>query len=540
MADGQAHADGDRGEGEDERICRFCLSGPADGDDDGGELIAPCQCSGGQKWVHLSCLRRWQRMVLVSQPTHPAFWTTDERQHRCNVCRTNFTCAPPTRHELMASFTGPELGALIEEGCVIGASAAFSNDLERRLGQMPAAMRGMSSYEHWLRGAYLITGVETDDGTVNLRLQDEEDLDTLRERLSDTLEISLRGMRFRLAPGGALADVAEDGLKDALAQLTPPCTVCLASGAAAGDCGDDHVTAVNLTRPCASPSVGDGPSEAAASNAVRRAVDAACARWPAVARQVFEDVHVAHYAGGPCDPDELVSCVVPGGPRGWSVVKSLAQALELAARRARVRSENDSPIVGGAAVRLHSLTSSTNLNGEVGIAIAFDAAAGRWLVRLADGEGKRVRPANLTALAKLDDHAAEAAEAAAGQPGAAAEAASSRGGRVLAFWGDARWSRTQLLGEIARGSWGMCQGTVLDLASVPRLRRSGLDNRLIFAPPSEMTEEGLRDNMRQIRAGITAGGGVEAVTGTASGALDAEDDTAAELPGEEVETAPVT
>ena len=24
-------------------------------------------------------------------------------------------------------------------------------------------------------------------------------------------------------------------------------------------------------------------------------------------------------------------------------------------------------------------------------------------------------------------------------------------------WGDARWSRTQLLGEIARGSWGMCR-----------------------------------------------------------------------------------
>ena len=108
--------------------------------------------------------------------------------------------------------------------------------------------------------------------------------------------------------------------------------------------------------------------------------------------------------------------------------------------------------------------------------------ANRCDVRLADGEGKRVRPANLTALAKLDDHAAEAAEAAAGQPGAAAEAASSRGGRVLAFWGDARWSRTQLLGEIARGSWGMCQGTVLDLASVPRLRRSGLDPANVAGP----------------------------------------------------------
>ena len=30
-------------------------------------------------------------------------------------------------------------------------------------------------------------------------------------------------------------------------------------------------------------------------------------------------------------------------------------------------------------------------------------------------------------------------------------------GTVLCFWGDARWSRTQLLGEIARGHWGMCR-----------------------------------------------------------------------------------
>ena len=27
---------------------------------------------------------------------------------------------------------------------------------------------------------------------------------------------------------------------------------------------------------------------------------------------------------------------------------------------------------------------------------------------------------------------------------------------VWVFWGDARWSRAQLLGEMARGHWGMC------------------------------------------------------------------------------------
>lgn len=85
-------------EDEDEKMCRYCFGGEEDGD-----LISPCKCAGGQKWVHLSCLRRWQRMVLVSQPTHPAFYEDDVRHHKCNVCLSEFTCAPPTRHELMVT-----------------------------------------------------------------------------------------------------------------------------------------------------------------------------------------------------------------------------------------------------------------------------------------------------------------------------------------------------------------------------------------------------------------------------------------------------
>ena len=96
---------------DDEKLCRYCFDG-----EEYGELLSPCDCSGGQKWVHLSCLRRWQRMVLVTQPTHPQFWRDDVRHHQCNVCKAEFTCAPPSRHELMESFTGPELAALIEPG----------------------------------------------------------------------------------------------------------------------------------------------------------------------------------------------------------------------------------------------------------------------------------------------------------------------------------------------------------------------------------------------------------------------------------------
>jgi hypothetical protein len=125
-------------EEEDEKVCRYCFD-----DESYGPLLSPCNCKGGQKYVHLSCLRRWQRMVLVSQPTHPAFYTDDVRHHECNVCKAPFTCAPPTRHELMQSFTGAEIAALIEPACIIAAHAVFSDELERQVEGMPEALRGL-------------------------------------------------------------------------------------------------------------------------------------------------------------------------------------------------------------------------------------------------------------------------------------------------------------------------------------------------------------------------------------------------------------
>ena len=89
---------------EEERLCRYCFEG-----EESGPLISPCACRGDQKYVHLACLRRWQRTVLVSQPTHPAFYERDPRHYKCGVCKGVFTCEPPSRLELMSSFTGPEV-----------------------------------------------------------------------------------------------------------------------------------------------------------------------------------------------------------------------------------------------------------------------------------------------------------------------------------------------------------------------------------------------------------------------------------------------
>ena len=83
-ADGGGGGGGDGDENSSEagggggRICRFCFVGDDDEDptstlssarrrggapqpDVDSLLISPCHCSGTQEWVHVGCLRQWQR-----------------------------------------------------------------------------------------------------------------------------------------------------------------------------------------------------------------------------------------------------------------------------------------------------------------------------------------------------------------------------------------------------------------------------------------------------------------------------------------------
>eukprot|EP00929_Paragymnodinium_shiwhaense_P080644 TRINITY_DN42070_c0_g1_i1.p1 TRINITY_DN42070_c0_g1~~TRINITY_DN42070_c0_g1_i1.p1 ORF type:complete len:457 (+),score=86.47 TRINITY_DN42070_c0_g1_i1:114-1484(+) len=442
---------------DEEKVCRYCFDG-----EESGQLISPCKCAGGQKWVHLACLRQWQRMVLVSQPTHPAFHDTDFRHQKCNVCKAEFTCPPPTRHELMESFTGPEIAALIDSGCVIAAHSAFSEELERQLQTMHPIMRHRSSYENWIRGVYLITEVTEMDGKQTVDIPRPEFLDRFRTRLDDDLSLVLHGKKYILAAGGSLEGTREDRMKEAFRQLNAPCSLVLAL-ADPITCGDDHVVAVNLTRPI-SPVRG---------HEVEKAIETVCTKYRG-ARQV----EITHFCGGPCDEDEIMSCIVLGGTgRGWTVCKTLSSAIELAYSRAVKRYEAQGDVCGGQTVRLKGLVACPELNGEMGIALRFVEESGRWLVRLCNGDGKQLKPANLEPL-------------------------EGSTGRVFVAWGDARWSRAQLLGEIAKGDWGLCKANVGDLFRSAENRWPSMDGRLAFAPITSMSENYMREAMQAARVRV--------------------------------------
>lgn len=198
----------------------------------------------------------------------------------------------------------------------------------------------------------------------------------------------------------------------------------------ANSCENDLVKAVNLTRPADGTS---GVLEQTVADSIAAASDLEAAHG---------DVEVVHLLGGPCQPDKVCCCLVPGAT-GWSVVEGLSDALKLAAQQAALHTEEGSiagPIHEGQTVTLHSLKAASvqHLNGQQGIALHFLADKGRWTVRMFDGEGKQVKPTNLA-------------------PGDGA------GGRVFVFWGFAGWTRGQLLGEIAEGHWGLAKASVADV-----------------------------------------------------------------------------
>jgi len=64
--------------------CRFCLEGAAE-----HPLIAPCNCKGSARYVHLECLRAWQR----HRPS---------RALACPVCRARYTLPPLATLGLLA------------------------------------------------------------------------------------------------------------------------------------------------------------------------------------------------------------------------------------------------------------------------------------------------------------------------------------------------------------------------------------------------------------------------------------------------------
>jgi len=474
---------------DDDRMCRYCFEG-----DEAGELISPCKCTGGQKYVHLTCLRMWQRAVLISQPTHPDFYTSDSRQRVCNVCKSTFTCRPPTRMELMAWMTGPEIAALIEEGCIIGSAEDFSCELENQIAGLPPMVQNHGLVcRNWIRGIFLIVKVVQDRDTDErlLRLTDQEDVSAFLEKLDEDAEtIYLRGRKYKVSLFNTSLlesngrETTPQERRAAIRALQAPVTVKLRLDAEQ-DCGEDGVVAVNLTRKlylddptCPPPyvyNIRDKVAAAGGNPELLSGSDGDCSPT----HPVFQ---VQHFIGGPCEEAEVGATIVVNSTTKKHYVMSGARCLERAFTLAREEATD----ISGISKIEHGISSTSTTASSADFALDSEPAIKRQ--RITEDQ---------------DDAAYEE------PPEMDSETTDTTKGcnvHVMVFWGYAGWSRCQLMGEIARGSWGMCESEDADVLSLggPHLWKK-VYPRMIFAPKNEMSETYNReapaeeDRQRQLR-----------------------------------------
>ncbi len=89
-------------------MCRICFEAA------GGQLVAPCACTGTQRWVHVECLRRWQRSV-AREP---------DRARKCMTCTATLAlpplppAAPPVREGTLL-VAAPELSGMFAASVVL-------------------------------------------------------------------------------------------------------------------------------------------------------------------------------------------------------------------------------------------------------------------------------------------------------------------------------------------------------------------------------------------------------------------------------------
>lgn len=85
--------------------CRVCFGQETENLE---ELISPCKCEGSQKYIHLSCLRRWQRTVQLGSSNHPEDRGAEDRHLVCNVCKGTFNLPPQDRGALLSDLAGAQ------------------------------------------------------------------------------------------------------------------------------------------------------------------------------------------------------------------------------------------------------------------------------------------------------------------------------------------------------------------------------------------------------------------------------------------------
>lgn len=354
----------------------------------------------------------------------------------------------------MLSFTGPELAGLLQVGCLIVTEPRTSQQMQTTL-MYNSHIPAIATMRNWIGGVYLITEIvpesasDGDDAiiAVNISGRAIHDLpETLQQRVDSIMlessaivgrRVTLTGLR--ITRGNGLRLTRHNGARGKIVGR-------LQSGRLRVMLDNNPRTILNV-KPENLTFEGEDPP-----NAV-----------------------IHHNIGGPCEvyhpnglsilthtsPEELEDTNVNVGLQhgGLCCTGSLADVLAVAREDATRRAKA-------------MASASTSFNDDNTIADAHVENSRNSAEASSENEGEEEDEQDSTS--------------------------SASDPVVSTYWGDARWSRTQLLGELARGSWGVCRAELADVIlahddmanSEHNLWQRLVDSdRLVYAPRSEMMDD---------------------------------------------------
>ena len=150
----------------EEDVCRFCFNPE--------NLISPCECKGSNKWLHLDCLKQWQKSVLLTQSTHPKYQTNIDKV--CNICLTLFNIKSKSRHQSIVEYTGKEIINLLQIGHFLVSSEEASEANLELIEKHPEIKKRLI---HWTKTIFLIVKKINGVIAVNLTLKIDNPLKSI-------------------------------------------------------------------------------------------------------------------------------------------------------------------------------------------------------------------------------------------------------------------------------------------------------------------------------------------------------------------------
>ena len=397
--------------------------------DEGDEpLVKPCECKGSSAFVHRSCLLRWQSQQMLSVASKGE---APAVALSCLVCQEHYTTDPPNPGsllELVRGTGGAALAALLHPGTFLVSRERALPDAAT-LASAPNWLRWIIEHKHrhWVKSVYLLTRVEA--------RPDSENGDVL---------IGVNVTRAKRSGAGSDDDDAppdDDEDEDEDEDV---------SSDDDDDVGDSRPRTRRRLVAGSSSSSSSAPTADNAALVIQRTWRRRRERHDTERRAAssFDDDSddeslTRTYVGGPVHPRRRI--VLHVSPTGANALSPCVCEIPM----------DRSVCHPGSRARAFAYHQTATDSGEY-----------------------------------VDEIAGEAVAAALAESEAAAKNADGFVPRVHVFEGHAKWSRTQLMNEIARGDWGLCPATPEDLTSRwvdtgeaywDGLRASG---RPVFASPT--------------------------------------------------------